>query len=138
MDTPGLGSVFAGNTAATQPFVPHIDAAIVVVGADPPISGEELALVEEVGKQVHDVLVVMNKADRTSDEDREIAKSFTSNSWKSGSTARRSYLRSQRRGAARKSGTARDWALLVEALKSWNASLGAVWFVPLASEAFAG
>jgi Dynamin family len=77
VDTPGLGSVFAGNTAATQAFVPHIDAAIVVVGADPPISGEELALVEEVGKQVHDLIIVMNKADRTSDEDRQIAKSFT-------------------------------------------------------------
>ncbi len=77
VDTPGLGSVFAGNTAATQAFVPHIDAAIVVVGADPPISGEELGLVEEVGKQVHDLIIVMNKADRTSDEDRQIAKSFT-------------------------------------------------------------
>lgn len=77
VDTPGLGSVFAGNTAATQAFVPHIDAAIVVVGADPPISGEELALVEAVGKQVRDLIIVMNKADRTSSEDREIAKSFT-------------------------------------------------------------
>ncbi|MFZ3214791.1 MAG: dynamin family protein [Candidatus Acidiferrales bacterium] len=77
VDTPGLGSVFTGNTAATQAFVPHIDAAIVVVGADPPISGEELALVEQVGKQVRDVIVVMNKADRTSDEDRRIARSFT-------------------------------------------------------------
>ena len=77
VDTPGLGSVFAGNTAATQAFVPHIDAAIVVVGADPPISGEELALVEEVGKQVPDLIIVMNKADRTSDEDRRIAKIFT-------------------------------------------------------------
>jgi hypothetical protein len=78
VDTPGLGSVFAGNTAATQAFVPHIDAAIVVVGADPPISGEELALVEEVGKQVRDLIIVLNKADKTSDEDRSIAKSFTS------------------------------------------------------------
>jgi hypothetical protein len=77
VDTPGLGSVFAGNTAATQAFVPHIDAALVVLGADPPIAGEELALVEEVGKQVNDLLIVMNKADRTSDEDRWLAKSFT-------------------------------------------------------------
>jgi hypothetical protein len=77
VDTPGLGSVFAGNTAATQAFVPHIDAAIVVVGADPPIAGEELALVEEVGKQVSDLVVVLNKADRASDSDRDLAKSFT-------------------------------------------------------------
>ncbi len=77
VDTPGLGSVFEGNTAATQAFVPHIDAAIVVVGADPPISGEEVALLKKVGKHVRDLLIVMNKADRTSDEERQAAKSFT-------------------------------------------------------------
>lgn len=77
VDTPGLGSIFAGNTAATQAFIPHIDAAIVVVGADPPITAEELAIVEEVGKQVRDLIVVLNKADRNSDTDREAVRSFT-------------------------------------------------------------
>jgi len=77
VDTPGLGSVFAGNTAATHAFVPHIDAALVVVGADPPIAGEELALVEEVGRQVSDLLVVLNKSDRVSDAERAEAQAFT-------------------------------------------------------------
>ena len=77
VDTPGLGSVFAGNAAATRAFVPHIDAAIVIVGADPPIAGEELALAGAIGKQVSNLLIVINKADRTSDEEREIARSFT-------------------------------------------------------------
>ncbi len=77
VDTPGIGSVFAGNTAATQAFVPHIDAALVVVGADPPITGEELTLVGEIGKQVANLVVVLNKADRTSEEERSIARSFT-------------------------------------------------------------
>jgi Dynamin family len=77
VDTPGLGSVFAGNTAATQAFIPHIDAAIVVVGADPPIAGEELTLVEAVGEQVGDLVVVLNKADRVSDSDRQAAREFT-------------------------------------------------------------
>jgi hypothetical protein len=77
VDTPGLGSVFEGNTTATQAFVPHIDAAIVVVGADPPISGEEVALLRKVGKQVRDLLIVMNKADRTTEEERRAARSFT-------------------------------------------------------------
>lgn len=77
VDTPGLGSVFEGNTTATQAFVPHIDAAIVVVGADPPISGEEVALLKKVGKQVRDLLIVMNKADRTTEEERRAARSFT-------------------------------------------------------------
>src|ERR1022692_2853810 len=77
VDTPGLGSVFTGNTAATQAFIPHIDAALVVVGADPPIAGEELALVESIGTQVQDLILVINKADRTSDPERAEAVKFT-------------------------------------------------------------
>jgi ribosome biogenesis GTPase A len=76
VDTPGLGSVFTGNTAATQAFIPHIDAALVVVGADPPLAGEELALVEAVGRKVQDLILVLNKADRTTDEEREAAAGF--------------------------------------------------------------
>jgi hypothetical protein len=76
VDTPGLGSVFAGNTAATKDFIPHIDAAIVVVGADPPISGEELAIVETVAKQVRDLLFVLNKADRVTERECSAAARF--------------------------------------------------------------
>jgi GTP-binding protein EngB required for normal cell division len=77
VDTPGLGSVFAANTAATQAFIPHIDAALIVLGADPPIAGEELALAEAVGRQVKDLLVVLNKADRTTAQERDVARAFT-------------------------------------------------------------
>ena len=77
VDTPGLGSVFTGNTATTQAFIPHIDAALVVVGADPPIAGEELTLVEAVGKEVQDLILVINKADRTTDPERAAAAKFT-------------------------------------------------------------
>jgi GTP-binding protein EngB required for normal cell division len=77
VDTPGLGSVFTGNTATTHAFIPHIDAALVVVGADPPIAGEELALVESIGRQVQDLILVINKADRTSDAERAAAAKFT-------------------------------------------------------------
>jgi len=79
VDTPGLGSIFSGNTAATHGFVPHIDAAVIVVGADPPIAGEELTLVETVGKQVEHLVVLLNKADRTSDVERAAAVPFTRN-----------------------------------------------------------
>ena len=77
VDTPGLGSVFTGNTAATHAFIPHIDAALVVVGADPPLAGEELALVETVGKEVQNLILVLNKADRTTDAERAAATAFT-------------------------------------------------------------
>ena len=76
VDTPGLGSAFSGNTATTQAFVPHIDAAIVVIGADPPISGEELALVEAVARHVHDIQIVLNKSDRVTDAERTTAGKF--------------------------------------------------------------
>jgi hypothetical protein len=118
VDTPGLGSVFAGNTAATHAFVPHIDAAIIVVGADPPIAGEELSLVGDIGKQVFNVIVAMNKADRTSDEEREIARSFTKK------MLERQLGRSvgpifevSAEERLRNQGPERDWGQLIEALE---------------------
>ncbi len=77
VDTPGIGSAFSGNTEATRAFVPHIDAALVVVGADPPISGDELALVVDVLTQVPSALFVINKADRLPAEDLRQAREFT-------------------------------------------------------------
>jgi ribosome biogenesis GTPase A len=77
VDTPGLGSVFTSNTAATNAFIPHIDAVLAVVGADPPLAGEELALAGKVGKEVQNLILVLNKADRTSDAEREAATAFT-------------------------------------------------------------
>ncbi len=76
VDTPGLGSVFTGNTAATQAFIPHIDAALVVIGADPPLAGEELVLVEAVAQRVQDLIFTVNKADRTTDAERAAAVGF--------------------------------------------------------------
>ena len=76
VDTPGIGSVFAGNTAATQAFIPHIDAAIVVIGTDPPLSGDEMQLVEAISTEVHDLLFVLNKADRAEEAERTTAVTF--------------------------------------------------------------
>jgi hypothetical protein len=56
--------------------VPHIDAALVVLGADPPISGDELALVAEVAGQVDEVIFVLNKADRMPPAERAEARAF--------------------------------------------------------------
>jgi hypothetical protein len=35
VDTPGLGSVILANSEATRAFVPHVDAALLVLGSDP-------------------------------------------------------------------------------------------------------
>ncbi len=76
VDTPGIGSVFSGNTATTREFLPHIDAAILVVGADPPISGDELALIETAAVNVAEILIVLNKIDRVSVTERQQASQF--------------------------------------------------------------
>ena len=76
VDTPGLGSVFAGNTKATRDFIPQMDAILFVLGADPPISGEEIALAENVAGQTREILFVLNKADRVSEEDRSASAAF--------------------------------------------------------------
>ena len=78
VDTPGIGSVFSGNTEATKDFIPQIDAAILIVGADPPISGEEAALVEAVAANVDRILIVLNKIDRVSRAERQQAAAFAS------------------------------------------------------------
>jgi len=78
VDTPGIGSVFTGNTETTKDFIPQIDAAILVVGADPPISGEEAALVEAVAANVERIVIVLNKIDRVSPAERQQAAAFAS------------------------------------------------------------
>jgi len=77
VDTPGIGSVFASNTETTRAFVPHIDTALVVLGADPPISADELALVEEIGKHCQHLFFVLNKADKLSALELQEASDFT-------------------------------------------------------------
>jgi len=77
VDTPGIGSVFAGNTAETRSFVPHVDAALVVLGGDPPISGDELTLVRDISARVPVLLFVLNKADRLSAGEMREAREFT-------------------------------------------------------------
>ena len=107
--SPLLGSVFAGNTAATNDFIPHIDAAMIVIGADPPISGEELAIVETVAKQVSNLLFVLNKADRVNAGELATANAF----------ARRVLEKRLNRPvpAIENRGSGRDWKKLVAALQ---------------------
>jgi GTPase Era involved in 16S rRNA processing len=76
VDTPGIGSTFPSNTAVTRAFVPHIDAALVVLGADPPISNDELGLIADVAARLDSLIFVLNKADRLSGAERREARTF--------------------------------------------------------------
>ncbi len=72
VDTPGIGSIFKDNTQTTYESLSCLDAAIVVIGGDPPISNEELNFVQEIRKYVDKIYFVQNKIDcQTEDEWRE-------------------------------------------------------------------
>jgi hypothetical protein len=76
VDTPGLGSVFEANTLATLALVPHIDVLLVVIGPDPPVTGDELRLIQSAAQHVTEFLVVLNKADRADSHERYEACAF--------------------------------------------------------------
>jgi hypothetical protein len=76
VDTPGVGSVFAGNTEATRDFVPSIDAALILIGVDPPIAGSEMDLIAEVANGVSTIVFVLGKADRSTEAELTEGKSF--------------------------------------------------------------
>lgn len=64
VDTPGTGSVFEHNTQAAVAEYASLDAVIVVVAADPPISAAERDLLQRVAALAVRTFVVLNKSDQ--------------------------------------------------------------------------
>ncbi len=126
VDTPGVGSVFTANTEATRAFVPHIDAAVIVVGADPPISADELSLLKELAPQCHNLLVVLNKADMLPPTAVQESRDFTRRilaghlSRDVGKIFEVSAVEQATAGAS-----SRDWAPFTERLSSLSREAGA-------------
>jgi len=77
VDTPGIGSTSVESTEIARHFVPHLDAAILVVGAEPPITGDEVSLLARVAAETSRILVALNKADRLTDAERHQALEHT-------------------------------------------------------------
>jgi GTPase SAR1 family protein len=62
-DTPGIGSTYVHNTAAARAALPRADAAVLVVGPEPPIGADELRYAREVVASSEHLFVVLNKSD---------------------------------------------------------------------------
>lgn len=77
VDTPGVGSVHAHNTAEAEVALERMDAAIVVLTADPPISASERAFLQHVREHAVRVLLVLNKIDRLDAREYAEAAAFT-------------------------------------------------------------
>jgi len=79
IDTPGVGSAIASGERSVADVVAHADAAVFVIGADPPVTADECAVFAAAAQRVSCVFVAMNKLDTipagASEEIRRYARS---------------------------------------------------------------
>lgn len=130
VDTPGIGSIIAANTAATEAFVPQIDAALAVIGVDPPLTGDELTLLARVMHDAPHVIVALNKADRFSAEEQQAARSFAERALAASLPQRARgtpapVLLVSARDTLTGTGSPYEWPALVAALRALDATSGA-------------
>lgn len=130
VDTPGIGSIISANTAATEAFVPQIDAAIAVIGVDPPLTGDELTLLARVVRDAPHLLVVLNKADRFSVAEQQAALGFAERALvahlpRAAAVRPSPVLAVSARHALAGTGPTYEWPALVSALRRLDASSGA-------------
>jgi len=78
VDTPGTGSVFQWDTDAAHQALETMDAAVLVLTADPPVSASERELLAKVGGLSVRTFAVLNKSDHLDDAGLAEAAEFTS------------------------------------------------------------
>lgn len=100
VDTPGVGSSIAANTAVTYGFLPECDAVILVTGVDPPMSSLEMKFLNEIRGLVDKIFFVVNKTDLVTEEERKEVLAFVTRTIQDqvGSKAVRVYPVSARMG----------------------------------------
>lgn len=63
LDTPGLGSLYAGHAEVTNRFVPHADAVVFVLDSGQPVTRPELEFLADILKVTRNVFFVQTKID---------------------------------------------------------------------------
>lgn len=76
VDTPGLGSIEPTASTATHELLPRVDAALLLLGADAPITGEELAIAERFLAADQPLLVALGKGDRATAAERDAIRAY--------------------------------------------------------------
>ena len=77
IDTPGVGSIYSHNTEVAYNYLPQVDAAILVVTVDPPLSAAEQEFLKDIREYVHKLFFVLNKIDYVEEPERQEALDFT-------------------------------------------------------------
>lgn len=76
VDTPGLGSAIAANTATTERFLPESDAVVFVTSCDSPLTELEIDYLRTVRRLVHKTFLIVNKSDLLPPRQREQVLAF--------------------------------------------------------------
>jgi ribosome biogenesis GTPase A len=66
IDTPGIGSTHSHNTETTERYLEEVDAGIVVLSVDPPVTEAESRFIRELNGEIPKLLFVLNKTDAAS------------------------------------------------------------------------
>ena len=66
VDTPGIGSTHSHNTRTTEGYLENIDAGIVVLSVDPPITEVESLFIKDMKKEIPKLFFILNKIDTAS------------------------------------------------------------------------
>ncbi len=69
IDTPGIGSTHAHNTETTESYLKHVDAGIVVLSVDPPITEVEAQFLRRIKNDIPKLFFILNKTDITSPDE---------------------------------------------------------------------
>ncbi len=69
LDTPGLGSLYAGHARITHRFVPEANAVIFVLESGQPVVEEDLKFIEQVLTATRNIFFVQTKIDQYAKED---------------------------------------------------------------------
>src|SRR3712207_9409698 len=69
LDTPGLGSLYAGHAQITHRFVPEADAVIFVLESGQPLVDEDLKFIEQILTVTRNIFFVQAKIDQYTKED---------------------------------------------------------------------
>jgi GTP-binding protein EngB required for normal cell division len=79
VDTPGVGSAIAANTATTYAFLPQCDAVLFVTSVDSPFTSVELEFLRAIRQHVRKIFFVVNKTDLLGDRERRELLEFVAN-----------------------------------------------------------
>lgn len=79
IDTPGIGSSHAHNTQTTENYLKHVDAGIVVLSLDPPITEVESRFLRKIKDDIPKLFFILNKTDIASADELSRMTEFLEN-----------------------------------------------------------